>query len=139
MIRDIFSVVEPGNLLHRIVRGRHDLPKDGRHELIQSNNSIQCSFLAMNAGTTFKAHQHIWKPGPPMIKAQESWVVISGRVLVSLFDIDGQLLANEEIGPGEASFTLHGGHTYLILEDNTVVYEYKTGPYTGQCNDKVFL
>ena len=31
------------------------------------------------------------------------------------------------------------GHTYTILEDDTVVYEYKTGPYTGVENDKVFL
>ena len=29
--------------------------------------------------------------------------------------------------------------TYEILEENTVVYEYKTGPYTGVENDKVFL
>jgi len=40
---------------------------------------------------------------------------------------------------GDASFTLGGGHNYLILEDDTIVYEYKTGPYEGQKNDKVFL
>jgi hypothetical protein len=27
---------------------------------------------------------------------------------------------------------LYGGHTYQILEDDTIVYEYKTGPYEGQ-------
>ena len=40
---------------------------------------------------------------------------------------------------GDASFTLEGGHNYQILEDNTLVYEYKTGPYEGQKLDKVFL
>ena len=40
---------------------------------------------------------------------------------------------------GDASFTLEGGHTYTILEDDTLVYEYKTGPYEGQKNDKVFI
>ena len=39
----------------------------------------------------------------------------------------------------DASFTLYGGHNYLFLEDNTIVYEYKTGPYKGQSMDKVFL
>src|SRR3990167_2572955 len=139
MTVDIFSRVEPGRLLHCIVRGRVDLPEEGRHELIAPHNSIQCAFLTMHKGITFRPHQHIWKKGPENIKAQESWVVISGRVLVSLFDTDGALLAKEELGPGDASFTLHGGHTYFILEDDTVVYEYKTGPYTGQHNDKVFL
>ena len=41
--------------------------------------------------------------------------------------------------PGDASFTLEGGHNYLILEDNTLVYEYKTGPYEGQALDKTFI
>jgi len=41
--------------------------------------------------------------------------------------------------PGDASFTLYGGHTYKILEENTIVYEYKTGPYEGQKLDKRFL
>jgi len=41
--------------------------------------------------------------------------------------------------PGDASFTLYGGHTYEILEDDTIVYEYKTGPYEGQKLDKTFI
>ena len=32
-----------------------------------------------------------------------------------------------------------GGHTYEILVDDTVVYEYKTGPYMGQAKDKEFI
>ena len=43
------------------------------------------------------------------------------------------------IRQGDCSMTFEGGHTYTILEDDTVVYEYKTGPYEGQANDKVFL
>ena len=39
---------------------------------------------------------------------------------------------------GDVSITLYGGHTYTILED-ALVYEFKTGPYTGQENDKIFL
>ena len=71
--------------------------------------------------------------------AQESWAVIKGSVNVSFFDTDGTLLAKHILEPGDASFTLEGGHTYEILEVDTLVYEYKTGPYTGQENDKVFL
>ena len=40
---------------------------------------------------------------------------------------------------GDCSITLEGGHTYTILENDTLIYEYKTGPYKGQENDKVML
>ena len=43
------------------------------------------------------------------------------------------------IKQGDCSMTFEGGHTYTILEDDTVVYEYKTGPYHAQKMDKVFL
>jgi hypothetical protein len=35
--------------------------------------------------------------------------------------------------------TFQGGHNYLALEEDTVVYEYKTGPYYGHAMDKVQL
>ena len=54
-------------------------------------------------------------------------------------DIDDNIIAEPILKEGDASFTLYGGHTYEILEDNTLVYEYKTGPYEGQKLDKVFI
>jgi hypothetical protein len=48
-------------------------------------------------------------------------------------------LTTEILHVGDASFTLEGGHNYEILEDNTLVYEYKTGPYEGQEMDKKFI
>ena len=56
-----------------------------------------------------------------------------------LYDIDDQIIAEPILKAGDASFTLYGGHTYSILEDNTIVYEYKTGPYEGQNLDKTFI
>ena len=73
------------------------------------------------------------------IIAQESWVIIKGSVEASFFDTDGTLLEKQVLRQGDCSMTFEGGHTYLILEDDTVVYEYKTGPYQGQEKDKVFL
>ena len=73
------------------------------------------------------------------IIAQESWVVIQGRVQVMFYDTDGSLLQTSVLNAGDASMTFQGGHNYLILKDDTVVYEYKTGPYQGQALDKVFI
>ena len=70
--------------------------------------------------------------------AQESWVVIKGSGKVFFYDTDMALLETHTLSAGDSSFTLEGGHTYEILEEDTLVYEYKTGPYEGQAKDKVF-
>jgi hypothetical protein len=94
----------------------------------------------MNNGKTFPAHKHIKKERHYQEQiAQESWIVIKGKVKAILYDLDDTIISEEILYPGDASFTLEGGHTYEILEDDTVVYEYKTGPYEGQEFDKVFL
>jgi hypothetical protein len=71
--------------------------------------------------------------------AQESWIVIKGSVKCIFYDVDDTIIAEPILYPGDASFTLGVGHNYLILEDNTIVYEYKTGPYEGQELDKKFI
>ena len=133
----IFSKIEPDKLLH-IINRLSDIK--GRDDIIPENNFIQCATLKMPKNKTFPPHKHITKDRhyPEQI-AQESWVVIKGRVKCKFYDLDGTLIAEPIIGPGDASFTLYGGHTYEILEEDTVVYEYKTGPYEGQKLDKVFL
>jgi hypothetical protein len=55
-----------------------------------------------------------------------------GSVKCIFYDIDDSIIATPILKAGDASFTLYGGHTYQILEDDTIVYEYKTGPYEGQ-------
>ena len=136
-MQNIYSKVEPEKLLHIVVRKDDITP--GRIEVISEENFIQCALLNMEEGKTFKPHKHIWKNRTRDIIAQESWVVIQGKVKCTFFDIDDTILDEPILGPGDASFTLEGGHTYTILEDETLVYEYKTGPYEGQQLDKVFL
>ena len=93
----------------------------------------------MKKGHTFEPHQHIWKDGEDKVIAQESWVVVKGSVECHFYDTDGTLLGKPILKQGDCSVTLGGGHTYLILEDDTLVYEYKTGPYRGQKLDKIML
>ena len=93
----------------------------------------------MEKGTTFKPHKHIWKTGQKKVIAQESWVVIRGSVKVTMYDLDDKVIATPILYPGDCSMTFQGGHTYEILEEDTVVYEYKTGPYEGQEFDKEFI
>ena len=136
MTEKIYSKID-GRLLHIVSRIYYI---NGRTDIVPENNFIQCASMRMNKGKTFKPHKHIVKDRhyPEQI-AQESWIVIRGSVKCKFYDIDDTLIAEPILKPGDASFTLYGGHTYEILEDETLVYEYKTGPYEGQDLDKEFI
>ena len=133
----IFSKVDETKLLHIIVR-KSDI-KPGRLDVVPGENFLQCATLNMENGKTFPPHKHIWKSRNTNVIAQESWIVIQGSVKCILYDLDDQILETPILYTGDASITLEGGHTYEIFEDNTIVYEYKTGPYEGQEFDKKFL
>jgi cupin fold WbuC family metalloprotein len=133
----IYSKVDPDKLLHIIVRKEDLVP--GRIEVVPENHFIQCALLNMEKNKTFKPHKHIWKKRTRKVIAQESWIVIQGSVKCLFYDINNQIISTPILYPGDASFTLEGGHTYEVLEDNTLVYEYKTGPYEGQELDKEFI
>lgn len=135
----IYSSVNKNLLLHIIVRKQDLISTSMRKEIVSPDQFIQCSMLNLPKYHTFPPHKHIWKLRNDLVIAQESWVVISGSVEIHLFDVDDQLLMTKILYPGDASFTLQGGHTYRILEENTLVYEFKTGPYEGQEKDKVFI
>jgi len=133
----IYSKVNPKQLLH-VINRLNDI--QGRCDVIPEDNYIQCATLKMEKDKTFPPHKHIKKERLHKNQiAQESWIVIKGSVQCILYDIDDTIIAKPILNPGDASFTLYGGHTYKILEDDTIVYEYKTGPYEGQKLDKTFI
>lgn len=131
----IYSKVEPGVLLHLINRL---VEIEGRTDVAPVEEFLQLATLKMKAGQTFKAHKHIVLEKQTNI-AQESWIVVRGSVKCIFYDLDDTIIAEPILMPGDCSMTFRGGHNYLILEDDTIVYEYKTGPYLGQELDKVFL
>jgi cupin fold WbuC family metalloprotein len=135
-MKKIYSKVEPHKLLHIVHRYGEIVD---RTNVAPEDEFLQLATLRMKKGTTFRPHKHIYKQGKDQVIAQESWVVIKGKVRVIMFDLNDKIIATPILKMGDCSMTFAGGHTYEILEDDTVVYEYKTGPYTGIKNDKVFI
>jgi len=132
----IYSKVD-GRLLHLINKKEEII---NRTNIAPDKQFLQLASLGLPKGTTFKPHKHIWKlPTVDKTIAQESWVVITGQVKCIFYDIDDTLLGEWFLYPGDCSMTFEGGHTYEIMEEGTLVYEYKTGPYTGVENDKRFI
>jgi hypothetical protein len=136
-MKKIYSKLDPNKLLH-IVNFFSNI--DSRVDIAPEEQFLQSAIIKMPKDKKFRAHKHIWKtPAYDKTIAQESWVVIQGAVKVFYYDLDDTLLAEEIIKQGDCSMTFEGGHGYEILEEGTIVYEFKTGPYQGQVNDKIFI
>jgi hypothetical protein len=134
----IYSKIQPDLLLHVIFRFQDfDRP---RNEILETHNFLQSAAIRINAGDKFRPHKHIEKEViRKHEKTQECWVVMQGVIMCELYDIDDTLLEKVMIAKGGVCYTLHGGHTFMALEDFTCVLEFKSGPYQGQTMDKVFI
>ena len=137
MIKHIYSKIEPEKLLH-IVCSPSQI-EEPRMDVVDDQNFLQLAILKYEKGKTFKPHKHIYKTAGKQTIAQESWVVLRGRVKAIFYDEDDEVLQEEILNEGDLSITLFGGHNYEILEEGTLVLEYKSGPYYGQSFDKVFI
>ena len=135
-LEHIYSKVDPSKLLHVI--SRKEQIDSARKNIVSDSEYLQLASMKLDKGQTFKAHKHIIYE-KKVDTTQESWIVIEGSVKAILFDIDDTIIREVILNPGDSSLTLRGGHTYESLKPNTLVYEYKTGPYYGQEKDKVFI
>lgn len=134
-MRKIYSKVQPDVLCH-IVNRKNEI--GARVDMCPENEYLQVAAFRLDDGKTFKAHKHIVNHRTSDM-TQESWIIIQGKVKAILYDLDDTVLEEIVLEQGDCSITFRGGHNYLCMEDNSLVYEYKIGPYTGQDNDKVFI
>lgn len=133
---NIYSRIEPTKVLH-IIHRKRDAEK-GRKDLVEPDQFIQVATINQPSGKTFAPHRHIMYPRHEVYITQESWVVVSGLVEVTLYDLDNSILHTDVLEPGDCSVTLEGGHNYKFLQDG-FVYEFKTGPYNGVEQDKTMI
>jgi len=137
MIEKIYSKAQPERLLHIVCQTQY--LASPRYDVVDDEQFLQLAILKYEKGKTFRPHKHVYKAVPKQSIAQESWVVLNGKVKAIFYDEDDSIIAERILNQGDLSITLFGGHNYEILEDDTLVLEYKTGPYYGQALDKVFV
>jgi hypothetical protein len=136
-MKEIKSNID-NSVLHIIHRAKEYVPT--RCELVPPTEFIQCSIINATENQKFAPHHHLYKKIDfSEIIAQESWVVIRGSVQVTYYDKDNSKITSEILREGDITITLYGGHEYEILEDDTVIYEFKTGPYFGPEKDKTYF
>ena len=85
----IYSQIEPNKLLHLINRVNEI---QDRTNVVDDEQFLQLATLRMYKGQTFKPHKHIWKRPPhDTVIAQESWIVVKGRVRCLFYDLDDKI------------------------------------------------
>lgn len=128
---NIMSKVD-GSVIARYCCG--DQVASERVNLSDDNEILQGSCKRLSPGCDFTAHIHL-----PVMRTtqgtQESWVVVKGCVRVILYDVDESVLYTLLLNAGDCLLTFRGGHSMTILED-TLLYEFKNGPYFGHAQDK---
>jgi cupin fold WbuC family metalloprotein len=96
---------------------------------------VQRMLNVLQPGTYIRLHKH------PMAHAAESVVVLQGAIRFYRFSDDGAILQADTIRAGGVNcFTdIEPGvwHTFTVLEEDTVLFECKKGPYDPQ-TDKEF-
>ncbi len=101
---------------------------------------MQVAAIRAKEEVRFKPHYHLEKKTrSDILHSQESWVVIRGTVRAYFFDLDQSFITKVELSAGDISYSLFGGHGYEVTTPETLVYEFKTGPYVGADLDKSYI
>jgi cupin fold WbuC family metalloprotein len=109
----------------RIILPLHKSPEANLHRMLN----------AMQPGSYIQPHRHLFPP-----KA-ESVIVLQGAIFVFIFTESGQVETVHTITAGSTNIGIDSEpgvyHTFLAIEEDTVLFEVKPGPY-NQADDKDF-
>ncbi len=136
MTVNVHSRIDPSVLL--FVINRRENISENRQDLSPGEEYLQCATKQLTKGTTFAPHRHNELIRETNI-TQEAWVFLQGKVAARFWDIDDTLIYETELGAGDAAIVFRGGHSFEVLEDETILYEFKTGPYYGVEKDKSYI
>ena len=132
-MKKIYSKVEPDKLISSVIT--MDEIGSYRTDISPNTEFLQVSARNLNGDVFVKAHKH-----KPVLRettiTQEAWIIIKGKIKAMIYDIDKNFLEEVIITDGGCIVLYNGGHSLTSLEDNTIFYEIKTGPYYGYENDK---
>jgi hypothetical protein len=97
--------------------------------LTAPEDNLQLGYVVYPAGGEIQRHIHL-PLERALVGTAEVVIVKRGRCEVDFFSESKELLTTIEIGEGDVTLLLRGGHGFRMSED-TVLFEVKQGPYTG--------
>mgnify|MGYP003116553874 FL=1 len=136
MSRNLYSLVEPEQLILTITR-KQDITHS-RHNITPDEQFLQAGAKKMAADEYFPPHYHL-PCEKTAVRTEEAWVILNGRVEGKFYDLDHKHLETVVLNDGDCVVLYRGGHSLRNLDEGTIMYEFKTGPYYGREKDKAFI
>lgn len=139
------SILDPdtGELLHVIVSPTRESGSSSilrRLDFSDPSEFLQGAFIQIPSNHSFTPHIHNERQRTLLnLRAQETWVVMSGSVEVDYYSEAGEFIKSKVLEEGDVSITFRGGHGYRTKNLSARVFEFKSGPYEGQEIDKRFI
>lgn len=139
------QILDPssGLMLHEILRPgsmSEQFLKLKRVDFSEPDEFLQGAVIMIPPEHSFRPHVHLERRRSFLdLRAQESWVVIRGEVLVDYYCEGGSLITTEKLLAGDITISFRGGHGYRTISSDALVYEFKSGPYEGVEVDKRFI
>jgi cupin fold WbuC family metalloprotein len=129
----IYSKLDPTELILSELKAS-DI-QNYRTDLSPDEEFLQVSGRKLKLGTIVPAHKHLQVDRTTNI-TQEAWVVLKGKVKGIFYDLDNTIIYETILTDGDCIVLYRGGHSLEVLEEDTIFYEFKTGPYFGVEVDK---
>ena len=136
MTEKVYSKVEPDTLLLSV--HRYGDISEARTDICPDEEYLQVSTKRLTKGTTFTPHRHNVLERN-IDNTHEAWIILNGSVGAKFWDLDDTLVYETTLTTGDCAVAYRAGHGFTVLEDDTVLYEVKNGPYYGHTKDKTFI
>jgi mannose-6-phosphate isomerase-like protein (cupin superfamily) len=133
---NLYSRIDPTKLILTLIR-KKDVTHS-RHNITPDEQFLQAGAKKLKMNEYFPPHYHL-PCEKTATRTEEAWVILNGRVEGKFYDLDYKLLETLILDDGDCIVLYRGGHSLRNLDENTIMYEFKTGPYYGTEKDKAFI
>jgi hypothetical protein len=138
-MKEIKSKKENNDLLCVIYFKEDLINQEGkRFDITPEDKFIQLAAMKESKGRSFPAHRHLPQKRNTDL-TQESLIILKGSIKTRIYDLDNSFVEEFILKEGDSIVLFRGGHGFEILEDDTLFYEHKNGPYQGIGKDKVTI
>ena len=116
---------------------RKNFDKNGINFFTDNSYPLQLGVNSYKKGHKIRGHIH-QKREIVVNNIQEVLYIKSGKVFVTLYDLNNKLIKSADLSAGDLIFFVDGGHGIEMAEDTTFI-EVKQGPYFGKDKDKEII
>ncbi len=103
-----------------------------------NTEAMQVASMFHDKGKVVKPHIHKFRPRS-LNHTQECVIVRKGKLAFSFYDNNKEFLDKVILNSGDLIVSFQGYHGMEVLEDGSVYFEIKNGPFTGLNEDKEFM